>query len=87
MKLDSEYNRESFKKYLGSFLPLFQIEENKIKLNDASSFIEVIKIGKCVQLDLDIYEITHDFSDNNSTKLTVDAFKLIKNLASFDYTA
>jgi adenine-specific DNA-methyltransferase len=84
MKLDNEYDSQSFIKYLNSFFPSFQLEESIVNLDTSSSFIEVIKIGKSIDLDLDVYEITHDLSNNNLTKLTVDAFKLIKNLASFD---
>ena len=80
--LQQSYNRKAFDKFIKSFLPEdyarkeMRIEPNGFKPEYAT---EVILIGQCRSLNLDVYEIRHSSTNDARVGIAKDTFKLLQH--------
>lgn len=83
MNLKSSYQREDFLKFLNDFLPSFQRDIRAANSAGSHSLTKSHYLGRCPELDLEVYEFAHEGSGNKRVGLTRDGFRVMKNHAAY----
>lgn len=81
MEFNKSYNREEFLKFLRvDFLPEdFEEQESGIAFDNYKYTQKVTKLGVCKSLDLVVYEIEHQSTNDARVGLSKEAFRLLAN--------
>jgi len=83
MNLQQRYNREDFLAFLKTFVPNFKADVRRVNGNNLQVTEEIYSLGSCVDLDLEIFELTHSSSADARVALSMDGFRIMKNSATY----
>ena len=80
--IQEAYNRETFLRFLRTFLPDDYVQNVVQRTNPAHKFTQsVMELGKCASLDLMVFEIHHSSSNDARVGIAQETFRLMNSLA------
>ncbi len=82
--LKSAYSQESIEEFLNSFLPDFQQDIRPLNTSNSKHITSARKLGESPELELAIYEVDHDKSNEKRVGLALEGFRLMKNTGVYN---
>lgn len=80
--IQEAYNRETFLRFLRTFLPDDYVQNVAQRTNPAHKFTQsVMELGKCASLDLIVLEVHHSSTNDARVGIAQEAFRLMNSLA------
>lgn len=83
MNLNENYSRDDFFDFLNSFIPNFKKDIKRTDVRGLKVTKEAFYLGESEELDLAIFELTHNSSTDARVTLAMDGFRLMKDSASY----
>lgn len=84
MQLDQPYDRETFLQFLENhFIPNFKKDLRPINTQGLPSIQKAYSLGRCKELDLQVFEFQFIGSSNKRIALTKEAFQVMRSSAIF----
>jgi methylase of polypeptide subunit release factors len=81
MILKQKYNREGFLEFQKQFLPDFKKDIRRVTSDGLKVTENVVLLGQSEQLDLHVFEFTHNSTTDPRVSLTSDGFRIMKDHA------